>query len=293
MKLSIAQVLIALAMALPCSAQVTTPIRLPADPSTAVIVLEDRGYVGFSFRTNFNPVLTVRADGSVTAVDPLGDANGLQGSLSPAELQDLLRFAIEEQGFFSFTPSGIFEPVPPESACITFLNSHSKSTYVRIQTEDRQNEVLVDLSMGKQAIEKFEILETRLRGLAEVVKSGAKDKIPEALSRANDYLMQAHRELRPLTIEEFSKAFRNSSGIQEFVFRHKDPDGSWFVVIVPEASGRQIQPVFQSGFEPKRSFPDVNELLTYFYGRGLIPEKPEKMACDGMMLKLANPSVAQ
>jgi hypothetical protein len=286
-KLLLAPVLIALAMAFPSLAQVRTPIELPADPSTAVIVFEDRGSMGWSFRRNYNPVLTVRADGSVTAVDPLGDANGFQGKLSPSELQDLLRFAIEEQGFFSFTPSGVFEPVPPEAECILSGNSHYKSTYIRIQTRDRQHEALADQGRGGIPIEQFEILEKRLRRLAEVVKSGAKDRIPEALGRANEFLMRTHRELRPLTIEEFFKASRNSSGTRDFVFRHEERDGSWFQVVVPESPARQVQPVFQNGIEPERTYPNAKDILAYLYDFGLISEIPE-LLCDGTGLKLPN-----
>ena len=75
-------------------------IRLPRDGMAAVITMEIRGgYAAVSL--DKRPRLTVFADGKVRVIDG-SDFGPIESKISPDELQDLLRFAIDEQNFFDF-----------------------------------------------------------------------------------------------------------------------------------------------------------------------------------------------
>jgi hypothetical protein len=75
--------------------------QLPADPKAVVIQWRSEG--GLAGEAS-GPDLTVRADGTVTLGPRFGDGRAVEGRISEAELQDLLRFALDENAFFSFDP---------------------------------------------------------------------------------------------------------------------------------------------------------------------------------------------
>ena len=75
---------------------------LPVDPSVPIITLNYVGGVTELPRQNINPVLTVRADGSVTISDALGRSKDIETSISGEDVQELLRFSLKDQSFLDF-----------------------------------------------------------------------------------------------------------------------------------------------------------------------------------------------
>jgi hypothetical protein len=222
-------------------AQAKPPIALPADPSAAVIVLDDATQSGYGIcLPNRQPFLTIRADGSVLVMNSCANAVVGRGVLKSEELQDLLRFAIEEQGFFSFDPAGSYKPLPPERENIRIVSSHAKVTVLMIQTADRRHQTRVDLTTMREPSAQFDALEKRLLRLAEETKAGGKQRVAEALGHANEYLAQERRELRPFTIEDFRSAQQTGANQAEFVFYRVVDDGTrWQQAVIANVAGQQ------------------------------------------------------
>jgi hypothetical protein len=74
---------------------------LPADPEAVVIRWRSEG--GQADQAA-GPDLEVRADGTVTVGSRLTGGRPVEGRIAPARLQELLRFAIDENGFFGVAP---------------------------------------------------------------------------------------------------------------------------------------------------------------------------------------------
>jgi hypothetical protein len=75
--------------------------RLPADPKAVVVHWRSEG--GLAGEAS-GPDLTLRADGTVTLGPRFGHGRAVEGRITAAELQELLRFALDENAFFSFDP---------------------------------------------------------------------------------------------------------------------------------------------------------------------------------------------
>jgi hypothetical protein len=78
--------------------------QLPADPKAVVIQWRSEGGLAGE---GFGPDLTVRADGTVTLGPRFGHGRAAQGRITDAELQDLLRFALDQNEFFAFDPAQV------------------------------------------------------------------------------------------------------------------------------------------------------------------------------------------
>jgi hypothetical protein len=78
--------------------------QLPGDPQA--VVLEWRS-AGGQADAAAGPDLTVRADGTLTVGPRLGRGRTVEGRISQAELQDLLRFALDQNDFFAFDPEQV------------------------------------------------------------------------------------------------------------------------------------------------------------------------------------------
>ena len=75
--------------------------QVPDDPKAVVIQWRSEG--GLAGEAS-GPDLTVRADGTVTVGPRFGHGHAVEGRITEAELQDLLRFALDENAFVAFDP---------------------------------------------------------------------------------------------------------------------------------------------------------------------------------------------
>jgi hypothetical protein len=127
-------------------AQTNAPILLPADPAAAVITLDRRGVGLFlppGVHKNPSPPLTVRADGTILVTDPAGVRGDLQAKLSPAELQELLRFVVQEKNFFAINDADILSAIRVEEARVGQGRRifDAGEPVIRVRTADREKEV--------------------------------------------------------------------------------------------------------------------------------------------------------
>jgi len=73
--------------------------QVPEDPGAIVVQWRSAGGLAGE---DSGPDLTVRADGAVKVGPRVGGGRALQGRISEAELQELLRFALDQNEFFAF-----------------------------------------------------------------------------------------------------------------------------------------------------------------------------------------------
>ena len=75
--------------------------QVPADPNAVVVQWRSDGSLAGEAS---GPDLTLRADGRVTLGPRFGRGRPVEGRITEDELQDLLRFALDENAFFAFEP---------------------------------------------------------------------------------------------------------------------------------------------------------------------------------------------
>lgn len=74
-------------------------IKLPDGKNAVAITLDMFGRCEFGNRKNDEPLMAVRADGSVQVGSPYDYQSRAKGSISVGELKELLSFMIKEQDF--------------------------------------------------------------------------------------------------------------------------------------------------------------------------------------------------
>jgi hypothetical protein len=202
----------------PGSAPAETPgkpaVRLPADPS-AVVLRMDRSV---DSSTLPGTRLTVYADGRVEAEVPEGlvsfspqeltqyvrsrarAANEgqvpkmkvLQGKLTAQELEELMRFAVQEQELLTFDPVAVKAAIREEYQSDGTVpdNSDATTTEFLVQTADRQHQVIwprLDRSIWDfpkvQSLRRLRGLEVRLAHVYYVLVAGGPERVAELVAK--------------------------------------------------------------------------------------------------------------
>jgi hypothetical protein len=249
------------------------PIPLPSDPNEFVIVVDDLRKGGWvAVQPSPEPFLTIRADGRVQVVDVVNYSPESQGVLTPADLQDLLRFMIQEQDFFSLDPEGTYEPLPPEMANFRVYLDHGSRPFVFVQTAERRHRALVDLATMRKPSAQFVAVDKRLRRVAEEVKAGGKERVAEALRLVNEYMSQQRPALSPFTMEEFHSSQPWRTWQPTFFFSRPLGDGSSIDAVVELIAGEGPRVRVSTRVKEK----EAEDLLEYLLGlvraRGLFNE---------------------
>ena len=133
----------------------------------------------------------------------------IEAKLSAEELQDLLRFAIDEQHFFQFDPHKELEAEQERTGLMVDLFD-GVTTVIRIQTSERDHEAtfygLYDYAMTYPAVKSLAQLlsvQNRLMHLVHEIDAGGKEAISAALKLANEYLRTAYPNIPALVLEDF------------------------------------------------------------------------------------------
>jgi hypothetical protein len=100
--------------AIPGLARQSSEIRLPTDPKTPVITFDWRGGLALQPRIKSEPVLTIRANGTITVVDPFSNVADISGALTAEELQDLLKFMVKDHDVFGIREQEIGAAIEAE-----------------------------------------------------------------------------------------------------------------------------------------------------------------------------------
>ena len=152
-------------------------LALPKDPK-AVVLSYDPGAGGF-IRKGAAPYLKIQADGQVTVTN-LHDGAKKESKLTAKELDDLLRFVIQEKNFFKLTEAKIAEAIKDASANGPFIAVGGAGTSViAVQTDAKKHQVSYRAAGAYlQAYPKVEMLaqfaaiEKRLGDFAGAVAKG-------------------------------------------------------------------------------------------------------------------------
>ena len=244
---------------------------LPVDPSIPIITLNYVGGLTELPRQNINPVLTIRADGSVTVSDSLGRTKDIETSISGEEVQELLRFSLREQNFLDFNSGDTLQAIAAQNAlCGRFLRvEEGATTVIHIRTVDMDHEARFN-SLGVFAETYPEIkplgqlwtIERRLNDLVEELKAGGKDAVATAAEQATSFVKQ---QQNPVTfkVEDLQRTVMTPDGRRMLEFKHDSEDGTTFSVNVEYKSDpppQLPQPPLISG-ELSRKLP-VRPLMT-------------------------------
>src|SRR5262249_27535294 len=146
------------------------------DPQATVLVWDVRR--ADLPRLSDEPKLRIRADGTASIHDPYGPGKPIQTQLTAAELQQLLQFAIYEQGFFRLDQRrliGLIQSARWQRGS-TKAESGLPTTMLRIHADEHEHEVIcaaprryADHSVELQPLAK---LETRLEQLVTWAYAG-------------------------------------------------------------------------------------------------------------------------
>ena len=231
--LRVAAVLILLTVATAFSGQVPT-YDLPVDPSIPIITLNYTGGLTELPRQNINPVLTIRADGSVTISDALGRTKDIETSISGEEVQDLLRFSLKEQSFLDFNTGDALQAIAAQNAlCGRFTRvEEGATTIIRIRTLDLDHEarfnslgVFAETYPGVKPLGQLWTVERKLNDLMEELKAGGKDAVATAAEQATTFVKQ---QQNPVTfqVEDLQRTVMTPDGRKMLEFKRDREDGT-------------------------------------------------------------------
>jgi RNA polymerase sigma factor (sigma-70 family) len=192
------------------------PVALPKDPQ-AVVLTWDHWRADLP-RMKDAPALRILADGTVQANDPHGPGIAVQAKLSAAELQELLRFAVREQGFFKIEQRQLQERLrplpggaPPPSDDV-----RQTRTSLRVQADGREHEIRCpDLRLHaedcSEARQLLAILE-RLEHLRAWAYAGGQEGLAASLRLANEELRRQFPEAPLLKADDLQAALQQANG---------------------------------------------------------------------------------
>jgi hypothetical protein len=152
-------------------------ITLPDDPK-AVVLSYDPGAGGF-VRKGPPPYLKIQADGQVV-VTSLFDGSKKESKLTRKQVEDLLRFVIQQNDFFNLTQAKIAEAVNKAAAKGPFIAVGGAGTSViSVQVKGKRHEVSYRAAETYlrtypkvRPLEQFVAVEQRLSALAVSVAKG-------------------------------------------------------------------------------------------------------------------------
>jgi hypothetical protein len=150
------------------------PIALPKDPK-AVVLSYDPGAGGF-IRKGEAPYLKIKADGQIT-VTSLVDGSKKETKLTAKELDDLLRFVIQEKDFFNLSEMKIADAVKDASKKGPFIAvGGAGTTVIGVEANGKKHEVkyraaaaYLQAYPNAEPLAKFAAIEKRLSEIAAAI----------------------------------------------------------------------------------------------------------------------------
>jgi len=177
-------------------------LRLPAHPGTVVVALLEGATGG-----ELHPTVQVLASGRVRV-----DGAFAPGVLTRAELEDLLRFVVEDQGFFRIDSEGIARRLadrgwpPPRcplgesttGIAVKLADRHAKTAQLMLDTVVERAPDLADAGLRALVA-----IRERLRLEARCATAGGRSRVAELCTLANERLRLRHPDLPAFTLDQF------------------------------------------------------------------------------------------
>jgi hypothetical protein len=207
---------------------------LPVDPSVPVITLKYVGGFTELPRQNINPMLTIRADGSVTVSDSLGRTKDIETNISAEEVQELLRFSLNEQSFLEFNTGDVLQAIVAQNArCGRSMRvEDGGTTVIHIRTADLDHEgsfnslgVFAEAYPGVKSLGQLWTIERKLNRFVEEVKAGGKDVVSTAAEQASAFVKL---QQDPVTFhtEDLQRTVMTPDGRRMLEFKRDREDGT-------------------------------------------------------------------
>ena len=189
---------------------------LPKDAGAEVIVLQYSG--GFTPpRKNNDPDLTIRAGGTVILGAPFGSKKRLETKIPLDQLQELLRFILDEQDFAKFDAEKVQTLINKQGKLIAV--SDASTTVVRVHAGGKKLEgKYYALSMMARQFPKikplaqFSAVQRRLERLRAEIYAGGKKGLAKHLELANKELAAKHAEVPKLIAADLQSAWQFVNG---------------------------------------------------------------------------------
>jgi len=152
-------------------------IVLPRDPK-AVVLTFDPGAGGF-VRKGEAPQLKIQADGQVTVVSP-HDGTKKEGKLTAQELDELLRFVVQDKDFYSLTTAKIDAGIQDAAGKGPFIAVGGAGTStITVENDGKKHEVKYRGASAYlrtypkvEPLARYVAVEKRLSDLAQSVAKG-------------------------------------------------------------------------------------------------------------------------
>lgn len=189
-------------------AGMNTPIQihqLPENPESPVISLDFKG--GLKPRQPNNPHLLITSSGEGFLGSPYGVSQPINFKISQDEIQDILKFIIDENHFFSFDPDAVQEKIDEElNKPIAGDNKNSKRVFavadaptilIRVEADGRDHTVeYYALTFAARQfpniteLQQLLTIQKRLQHLTSVIRAGGEQALVPYLDTANSMIQK-------------------------------------------------------------------------------------------------------
>lgn len=215
----------------------------PRGARDAVVVYDVEG--GMAARAKHEPLLSIRADNRVVLGNPSGLGSRIEARISDAELQDLLRFIVEQNRFFDFDAEAVKVEMLNDGRGrgAVFQVMDGPLTVIRVQLRDRQGEArfyalaaAARLHPGIEALQRLSATEKRLKTFMAWINVGGKQGAEVALKRVNERLHIEHPSIQALSTADLDSAFVYADGGRRAIFvrRRLDKNGKLLENVVAQ-----------------------------------------------------------
>jgi hypothetical protein len=193
-------------------------IKLPADPRHVVLSWDARR--ADLPRNKDGPTLQVRADGAVFVTDPHGSGRPIEAKLSSAQLHELLRFVIAEQGVFDIDQKRL-----QNASGATPAGSGARSVTLCVSVDGRDRELHCTDPAGNAArgaeAARLAAIERRLERLTAWAYAGGDAGVESTLAAANAQLRRDFPDAPPLAGDDVRTAVQRTDGSSQVVFERR------------------------------------------------------------------------
>lgn len=201
--------------------QGTRTYILPKDKDSVVISLDYQG--GFTApRIGKNPTMSIFADGTVKIPNNYQGQMAFEGKFSQPELQQLLKFVIEENDFFEFDAAVAQQqlnqggPRVAEGAMtVVFVQANGKQHTARWHTLGATQKI--------KALDQFSKVRARLEQVRSIIQIGGQDQARKLLDLANQELKAKHPNAAPLTLTDLQSGSLRADGSVSVSFNRQTP----------------------------------------------------------------------
>ena len=170
-------------------------------------------------RQNNSPTLLIRANGKIEMPSLYGEGRDIEGKLNETELQEFLRFVIEEKKFVEFdanTVQGQIEEIREKKQVPRIADV--PDTIVELKIPGHANSVRQpDVGMPSEFkqvedLQRLLAIRKRVNQLMSETRVGGKQGITKLLVPINKKLRQEYPDVAPLVAQDFSGSYMQQDG---------------------------------------------------------------------------------